>query len=178
MPKRSGPNAGPATRDAVLDAARRLFTERGFDGTSMRDIAAEVGVTNAALYYHFPSKDARLAALSQTRRDEIDALAGWARTEGPRPGLLRETALRWLDGATRERLDSMRLAQAIRPALARAVPRTRASPAASTSWSRCSPPRATRSSGSACGWSSTPSAPRLRPPTPATISTRSRPPRG
>jgi AcrR family transcriptional regulator len=122
VPKRSGPNAGPATRDAVLDAARRLFTERGFDGTSMRDIAAEVGVTNAALYYHFPSKDAMLAALSQTRRDELEALAGWARTEGPRPGLLRETALRWLDGAGQERLDRMRLAQAIRPAMARAVP--------------------------------------------------------
>jgi len=122
VPKRSGPNAGATTREAVLEAARRLFTQRGYDGTSMRDIAGEVGLTNAALYYHFPGKDSILAALSRTRRDELDALARWAQAQESRPGLLRETALRWVDGATRERLEGMRLAQAILPALARAVP--------------------------------------------------------
>lgn len=121
MPKARGPNAGPETRRAVLEAARRLFTRQGFDGTSMRDIATEVGLTNAALYYHFSSKDALLAALSQTRRDELDRLAEWVRTRPSSPGLLREIGLRWVDGATSERLEGLRLAHAIRPVLNRVV---------------------------------------------------------
>ena len=40
-----------------------LFTEQGFDGTSLRQIAEQLGVTKAALYYHFESKDSILMAL-------------------------------------------------------------------------------------------------------------------
>ena len=40
-----------------------LFTEQGFDGTSLREIAERLGVTKAALYYHFESKDDILLAL-------------------------------------------------------------------------------------------------------------------
>ena len=40
-----------------------LFTEKGFDGTSLREIAEQLGVTKAALYYHFASKDDILMAL-------------------------------------------------------------------------------------------------------------------
>ena len=40
-----------------------LFTEQGFDGTSLREIAEQLGVTKAALYYHFASKDDILMAL-------------------------------------------------------------------------------------------------------------------
>jgi AcrR family transcriptional regulator len=46
------------TRAAVLDAALTLFARHGFGGTSMRAIAQVVGVTEAALYRHFPSKRA------------------------------------------------------------------------------------------------------------------------
>jgi len=121
VPKRSGPNAGPQTREAVLATARRLFTTRGYDSTSMRDIAAELGLTNAALYYHFPSKDALLTALAGARRREIDDLALWARAQPDGPGLLRATAIRWLDTATQERLDGVRFALANRATLSRAV---------------------------------------------------------
>jgi AcrR family transcriptional regulator len=51
------------TRDRILEVAARLFSERGFAGTSIRDIADALGVTKAALYYHFPSKDAILGEL-------------------------------------------------------------------------------------------------------------------
>ena len=64
----SGPSLGvplPSTRDRILDAALDHFVDRGFDGTSLRQIAESVGITKAALYYYFTSKDDLLAALHQ-----------------------------------------------------------------------------------------------------------------
>jgi AcrR family transcriptional regulator len=49
------------TRDRILEAARELFAERGYAGTSLADIAAAVGLTKTAVAYHFHPKD-RLAA--------------------------------------------------------------------------------------------------------------------
>ena len=51
------------TRQRILDVALDLFTEQGFDGTSLREIAERLSVTKAALYYHFESKDDILLAL-------------------------------------------------------------------------------------------------------------------
>jgi AcrR family transcriptional regulator len=42
----------------LLEIACRLFARRGYDGTSLRDIAEEAKITKAALYYHFPNKEA------------------------------------------------------------------------------------------------------------------------
>jgi AcrR family transcriptional regulator len=42
------------TRQQILDAARELFLARGYKGVSMKEVAEEVQVTSAALYYHFP----------------------------------------------------------------------------------------------------------------------------
>ena len=47
----------------VLDAAARLFREKGYASTSMRDIAAASGMLPGSLYYHFPSKEALLVAV-------------------------------------------------------------------------------------------------------------------
>ena len=44
------------TRSRILETSAELFAERGYAGTSMRDLAERLGVTPAALYYHFPSK--------------------------------------------------------------------------------------------------------------------------
>lgn len=64
-----------SARGAVVDAALRLFAERGYGGTSVRDIAAAVGVQPASLYAHFPSKEHVLAAICQMGHQEfVDGL--------------------------------------------------------------------------------------------------------
>ncbi len=62
-PADADPAATPNTRDRILDVALELFTEQGFDATSLRQIAERLDVTKAALYYHFESKDDILMAL-------------------------------------------------------------------------------------------------------------------
>ncbi|HTU88190.1 MAG TPA: helix-turn-helix domain-containing protein [Solirubrobacteraceae bacterium] len=47
----------PSTRDRILDIALELFSEQGYDQTSLRDIAERLGTTKAALYYHFARKE-------------------------------------------------------------------------------------------------------------------------
>jgi len=68
-PGEVGPGAGTSdghradTRQRILDVALDLFTEQGYDGTSLRQIAERLGITKAALYYHFQSKEDILLAL-------------------------------------------------------------------------------------------------------------------
>jgi AcrR family transcriptional regulator len=53
-------------RDRILETALTHFEARGFAGTSLRDIADELGLTKAALYYHFPSKQGIVEVLIAT----------------------------------------------------------------------------------------------------------------
>ncbi len=48
---------GAATREKILTESLRLFANKGFDATSVKDISTAVGVADAALYRHFPSKE-------------------------------------------------------------------------------------------------------------------------
>lgn len=50
-------------RQQLLDVAARLFRERGYHVTSMREIAHEVGMLSGSIYYHFPSKEELLLAV-------------------------------------------------------------------------------------------------------------------
>lgn len=59
-------------RVRILQVATNLFARRGFAAVSLRDIAAAVGVTKAALYYHFPSKD---ELYWEVLRDLMDRMA-------------------------------------------------------------------------------------------------------
>ena len=52
------------TRERILDVAADLFIEQGYDATSLREIAEKIGVTKAALYYHFANKQDILRALA------------------------------------------------------------------------------------------------------------------
>lgn len=57
IPVRKRTRDGQATREKILREALHLFARKGFDATSVRDISTAVGVADAALYRHFPSKD-------------------------------------------------------------------------------------------------------------------------
>lgn len=58
---------GPHTRQQILDASLRLFSKKGFARTTVRDIAHQAGITDAAIYYHFQSKRELLEALVEER---------------------------------------------------------------------------------------------------------------
>ncbi|MGW1064168.1 TetR/AcrR family transcriptional regulator [Streptomyces aureus] len=77
---RSGASAGPATatrprnrKQLILDAAGRVFSERGYHNASMEEVAAAVGITAAALYRHFPNKYALFAACAHVMVDGLVA---------------------------------------------------------------------------------------------------------
>ena len=52
-----------ARREAIVDAVRDVFAEKGFDGTTTRELARAAGVSEALLYKHFPSKESLYAAM-------------------------------------------------------------------------------------------------------------------
>ena len=63
------------TRERILDAALQLFRQRGFDETTMRDVAAEAGVATGAAYYYFRSKEEMVMAFySRTAEEARDLI--------------------------------------------------------------------------------------------------------
>ncbi|KHL03428.1 hypothetical protein LK10_09340 [Sinomonas humi] len=83
------------TRERIQAVALRLFSEQGYESTSMRQIAEELGFTKAALYYHFNSKQDIVRALMETMRSEVGDLVAWAGAQEPGPELRREVIARW-----------------------------------------------------------------------------------
>ncbi|HSS32926.1 MAG TPA: TetR/AcrR family transcriptional regulator [Solirubrobacterales bacterium] len=61
--RRTQAERSEATRNALIAAARRLFTERGYDGVAAEEIVREAGVTRGALYHHFGGKAELLEAV-------------------------------------------------------------------------------------------------------------------
>jgi AcrR family transcriptional regulator len=92
-----------STRDQILAIARRLFVAQGYAGTSIVDLAGELGTTTAALYYHFPSKADILAELL------AGPLDAFSRVSERAAGLPPEELLTELVDLTIEWGDLMRL---------------------------------------------------------------------
>ncbi|MGC5329942.1 TetR/AcrR family transcriptional regulator [Micromonospora sp. DT62] len=64
----------PETHDEILAAAARRFATTGYRGTSLQDIAGEVGCSKAAVLYHFANKEAILTELMAPAIDVLQAL--------------------------------------------------------------------------------------------------------
>ncbi len=91
-----------ATKRRLLDAAERLFAERGFAGTSLRAVTEAAGTSVSAANYHFGTKQAllraallrRVAPVNRARLAALDALEAEAGDEPPAVELLLEAFLR------------------------------------------------------------------------------------
>ena len=83
--------AGPAKRDLIRRAAKRLFSEHGLARTSVRDISREAGFTTGALYFHYRDKEALYADIL---RESLTALHGAHRRRGGRTAQATHRAMR------------------------------------------------------------------------------------
>lgn len=90
---------GPQRRQQLIEVGRALFAERGFEGTSVEEIAAKAGVSKPVIYEHFGGKEGLYAVVVDR---EIQALLGQITTaltehEGNARALLEAAALAFLD---------------------------------------------------------------------------------
>jgi AcrR family transcriptional regulator len=107
-PQPAAPGPGPHdtrsrgdTRARIQQVAVALFTEQGYEKTSLREIAERLDVTKAALYYHFKSKEDIVRSLVEDYFGQVDALVAWARTQ-PAGAVTRAEILRRYVGIVAE----------------------------------------------------------------------------
>ena len=91
------------TRTRIQEIALKLFTEQGYEATSLREIAETLGVTKAALYYHFKTKDDIVASLAEDRMRAIEELIAWAESQPRTDETRRELLRRYSDDLHRDR---------------------------------------------------------------------------
>lgn len=73
--------ASGGTKQVILTTAQRLFEERGYDATSLRQIAEAVGMTKAAVYYHYPAKEHLLLELTRPLLDAMSDMVARLRSD-------------------------------------------------------------------------------------------------
>jgi AcrR family transcriptional regulator len=98
----------PRTRDRILDVALELFTAKGYDATSMREVAEQLGITKPALYYHFDSKEDIVRALLADMEHQVADLVTWAREQPYTPDLRLDVLARWSDVMAAHGLNAFR----------------------------------------------------------------------
>ncbi|WP_327269171.1 TetR/AcrR family transcriptional regulator [Streptomyces sp. NBC_01218] len=108
----AGRRRGTDTRTEIRAVALELFTEQGYEATSLREIAERLGITKAALYYHFKSKDDIVRSLFTTYLDAVADLVEWAREQPPGPDLANRIVDRMVDVVIAEGMPAMRFATA------------------------------------------------------------------
>jgi AcrR family transcriptional regulator len=84
-------------RALIVEAAGRLFGERGYDAARLDEIAAAAGVTKPIVYRHFDSKRDLYLALLDRHRDDLAGFISAVPTEGSTEERLRAVLELWLD---------------------------------------------------------------------------------
>ncbi len=84
------------TRGRIQRVALELFAEHGYERTSLREIAERLGVTKAALYYHFKSKEDIVRSFTEDYFGRLDALIAWGRDQPPTAGTGHEILQRYI----------------------------------------------------------------------------------
>jgi AcrR family transcriptional regulator len=100
---RADTNGGERTRERILDAALRLFAEHSFAGTSLQMIADELGITKAAVYYYFHTREELLGALAEPALTEMRAVIEAAAAQRTPNARAEQMLTRFVDLALRHR---------------------------------------------------------------------------
>ena len=101
-PERAGEPVPPDTRALILRRARDLFARQGYHGTSIRQLTSGLGLTPAALYYHFTGKaDVLAGVLAPMERDGKKIIARMAELERT-PDAIREVFESYFDLLARD----------------------------------------------------------------------------
>ncbi|MFF2143391.1 TetR/AcrR family transcriptional regulator [Kitasatospora sp. NPDC058190] len=104
------------TRARIIEVSLELFSEQGYEQTSLREIADRLGVTKAALYYHFKTKDDIVLGIVERMAAPIDETIEWGRKQTWSPEMRDELIRRFADGMA-ERAPLLRFFHENQPAL-------------------------------------------------------------
>jgi AcrR family transcriptional regulator len=105
------------TRTQLQSVALELFAERGYDSTSLREIAERLGITKAAVYYHFRTKDEILASLIEDFLTRLEDLVRWGGTQPEGSATRIEVLRRYSDILTGRTADLARFVREGRSAI-------------------------------------------------------------
>ena len=104
------------TRQRIQQVAVELFTEQGYDATSLRQIAERLGLTKAALYYHFRTKEDIAVSFFEDYGHAVEDLTEWGESRPNSIDTKRELLARYADLLVAH-MPAMRFMHENRPAL-------------------------------------------------------------
>ena len=98
---------GQVREDQILEAAARLFKERGYRAATLQDVADEIGVTRTAVYHYFSSKEEILFRIAEeAHRHAARVFEEAAQSDAPPEEKMRRMLRQYIEDVTR---DSARL---------------------------------------------------------------------